>query len=639
MENKSNMRTSTFQVGQFTVGEQRTFIIAEIGNNHNGDLELAKRLVDVSIDAGVDCVKFQLRNKKALYRTAPGSEGSEDLGVEYIQDLLNKVELTEQEHRELRKYCAEKSVLYLCTPWDEPSVDVLATFDVSILKLASADLTNPYLIRKAASLGKPIILSTGMSYEHEIKAAIDLVATLDVPFAILHCNSAYPAPETDIHLRYIERLAELHPIVGYSGHERGIGISIAAVALGAKIIERHITLDRNMEGPDHAASLEPSEFKAMIDGIRQVEQALPWTGPGRQPSQGELLNRENLGKSVIAAQPIASGAEFKLDMFRIASPGQGLAPYRLPELIGKVATRNIRASDFLYESDLAGEKQQERAYNFPVLWGVPVRYHDFEAYHNVIKPDLFEFHLSYRDLQLEPEKYVSATNCTRLVVHAPELFENSELLDLTADDLEYRKRSIDNLKRVVDSTERLRQFFPLADSALIVANIGGFSMDEPFPLTHRDELYRRFVDSCAQIDFGSTELIPQNMAPFPWHFGGQRHQNIFMMPDELVEKSKELGLRYCIDLSHLMMTCNHFKLDFQEAMAALLPLTAHLHIGDALGVNGEGVLIGSGDISWKPTWDKIKQYPQVSFIPEVWQGHKDHGAGFWNALEFLTNLG
>ena len=638
MENQSSMNESTFKIGEFTVGGPRTFVIAEIGNNHNGSVELAKKLVDASIEAGADCAKFQLRNRAALYRTAPGEEGSEDLGVEYIQDLLNKVELTNEQHGELRRYCAEKNIAYMCTPWDEPSVDVLAQFDVPALKLASADLTNPYLIRKAASLGKPLILSTGMSFEPEIEAAAKLVKSLGVPFAMLHCNSTYPAPEADIHLGYIKRLQEIHSVIGYSGHERGIAVTIAAVALGAKVVERHITLDRNMEGPDHAASLEPAEFKFLVDGIRQVDQALPWTGPGRQASQGELLNRENLSKSVIAARTIGKGEIFTEESLRVASPGQGLAPYRLPDLLGKVANRDIRVGDFLYEGDLTEHKTVKRTYHFAGYWGVPVRYHDFDQYVSMIDPDLYEFHLSYRDLSLTPAKYLKQVDCKRLVVHAPELFENSELLDLTADDLSYRQRSIDNLKRVVEATEQIRAFFPAADSALIVANVGGFSMDAPFPLAHRAELYDRFAESCAKIDFGSTELTPQNMAPFPWHFGGQRHQNIFMMPDELAQKAQELNLRLCTDLSHLQMTCSHFGLDFQEALAKLLPHSVHLHVADALGVNGEGVVIGTGDVNWPETWKKVSAHPSVSFIPEVWQGHKDHGAGFWHALDFLTKL-
>lgn len=632
------MRDKTFTIDGHQIDSEHVFVIAEIGNNHNGSLDLAKKLVDASIQAGADCVKFQLRNRQALYRTKADGSVAEDLGVEYIQDLLNKVEFSIEQHRQIRQYCKDSGITYMCTPWDEPSVDVLADLDVPALKIASADLFNPYLIKKAAALGKPLILSTGMSYEQEIIRAIEQLKGLGIPFALLHCNSAYPAPETDIQLGYITRLKQLHDVIGYSGHERGTAITFAAVALGAVLVERHITLDRTMEGPDHLASIEPEEFRQLVQGIRQLEKALPWIGPGRHASQGELLNRENLAKSVIAAHQINEGDVFTEALLRVASPGQGLAPYKLGELIGKTANRTIARGEFLFESDL---KQKERVNHnivLPVKWGVPVRYHDFRQYTEWIKPDLFEFHLSYRDLGIDPAPYLKKVDCSRLVVHAPELFEQSELLDLAADDLAYRQRSIDNMQRVVDATHQIARFFPKADSLLIVANVGGFSADAPLPLEVRPILYKRFQASCEQIDFGRTELIPQNMAPFPWHFGGQRHQNIFMMPDELVAQSQALHLRLCLDLSHLQMTCNHFKLDFQQELTLLLPHSAHLHVADAKGLNGEGVVMGTGDIDWPASWKQIARYPDISFIPEVWQGHKDHGAGFWSALEFLSKL-
>jgi sialic acid synthase SpsE/sugar phosphate isomerase/epimerase len=632
------MNQATLNIDGFAIGSSRTFIIAEIGNNHQGSVELGRNLIDAAIEAGADCVKFQLRDRDALYRKRADGGSAEDLGVEYIQDLLNKVELSVQQHRDLRDYCRRRRVTYMCTPWDEPSVDVLATMDVPALKLASADLTNPYLIRKAASLGKPLVLSTGMSFEDEIIRAIQQLRSIGVPFALLHCNSTYPAPESDIQLGYIARLRQLHSYIGYSGHERGTAITTAAVALGAVIVERHITLDRSMEGPDHLASLEPAEFKTLVKGIRQVERALPWVGPGRHASQGELLNRENLGKSVIAARDIPLGEVFQESSLRIASPGQGLSPYRLPELIGKKSRRQLRVGDFLFASDLSVDVVRPRDFKFPIKWGVPVRYHDFRQYHEWIKPDLFEFHLSYRDLAIDPRPFLESTACSRLVVHAPELFENSELLDLAADDISYRERSIENLQRVVDATMQIAEYFPEADSRLIVANVGGFSADTPFPIDRRPVLYERFFESCRKIDFADTELIPQNMAPFPWHFGGQRHQNIFMTPKEIGVVCAVNNLRICLDLSHLQMTCTHFAFDFEAELARLLPFTAHLHVADAAGTNGEGVVMGTGDVAWPPTWAQICGASGVSFIPEVWQGHKDHGAGFWSALNFLVGI-
>ena len=626
-----------FSIEEFRIGLGPVFVIAEIGNNHQGDIDMAKRLIDSAIEAGVDCVKFQLRHQATLYRAQDSESRTEDLGVEYIQDLLNKYDLTPDEHYEIRSYCAARGIKYLCTPWDEHSVDILDSFNVSALKIASADLSNPYLIKKAASLGKPLILSTGMSYESEIRSAVELLDSLSVPYALLHCNSTYPAPDSDIQLQYIQRLRELHPIVGYSGHERGTAITIAAVALGAVIVERHLTLDRSLEGPDHLASLEPKEFRSLVEGIRSVEKALISRGGHRHVSQGELLNRENLAKSITAARQIEIGETFTEGCFHVASPGQGLAPYHIPRLIGKKAVRQIRRGEFLYESDIHGAVSKKREYIFQLKWGIPVRYHDFREFAQLITPDLYEFHLSYRDLRKKPTDFLHTLPCTRLVVHAPELFENSELLDLAAEDPIYRSRSIENLQRVVDATNEIAAFFPNADSQLIVANVGGFSADTPLATESRSGLYERIQESWGKIDWGQAELLPQNMAPFPWHLGGQRYQNVFMMPEEIEFQSRKYNFRICLDLAHLQMTCTHFELDFIGALELLLPQTAHLHVSDAAGSNGEGVPMGSGDIDWGQTW-KLIQQANASFIPEIWQGHKSHGAGFWGALDFLTDL-
>ena len=627
-----------FTIGDISVAPGRTFIIAEIGNNHNGKIALAKRLVDEAKATGANCVKFQIRDFSSLYRSVPGGNLSEDLGVEYIKDLLSRVELTVTEHLELRDYVTQAGLLYMCTPWDEASVETLKDFNVDAVKIASADLFNPFLIEKAVGLGKPLILSAGMAYEHEIIRAIDHIRGLGASFALLHCNSAYPAPDRDIQLSFIPRLCELHSVVGYSGHERGTAISIAAVALGAMIIERHLTLDRMMEGPDHPASLEPNEFRRLVEGIREVDQALPMRSVLREPSQGELLNRENLSKSVIAKHKINKGSMIQRDDLTVASPGQGLAPYKLLDLIGLTAIRDIPVGDFLVDADLLGRIAAYEPHSFPILWGVPVRYHDFRDYKKRITPDLYEFHFSYRDLGLDPKMYIDQVDCKRLVMHAPELFENSELLDLVSDDLNYRTRSIDNIKRVIDATEALRPFFPNADSALIVANIGGFSLDQPVSKDKRRIYYDRFNEVVSRIDFGSTELIPQNMAPLPWHFGGQRYQNIFMYPDEILDQAKASGMRICLDVSHLSMTCTYFGLNFLYALEKLLPVSIHLHIADAKGMNGEGIKLGDGDVDWKKAWPLITGNTEVSFIPEIWQGHKNFGKGFWDALAYLGHL-
>jgi N-acetylneuraminate synthase len=401
------------------------------------------------------------------------------------------------------------------------------------------------------------------------------------------------------------------------------------------VIERHFTLDRSMEGPDHAASLEQPEFKRLIDGIREIEAALG-DGERRTLSQGEMINRENLGKSLVAARPLRKGTVIGADDVAVRSPGQGLSPQHYQALLGKSLQRDMQAEDFFFASDLGERRVEPRPYRFQLKWGVPVRYHDFEEYNRRISPDLFEFHLSYSDMELRVEDYLKGPYDCDLVVHAPELFSGSRLMDLATPDDAYRRQSIGETQRVIDITRELKKFFPKTERPMIVANVGGFTMDEPLPRDSVPSYYERFADSLKELDLDGVELIPQTMAPFPWHFGGQRYQNMFVLPDEIVRWCKTLGVRMCFDISHSRLTCNHFGIDFYEFARQVAPFTAHLHLGDAKGVNGEGLQIGDGDIDFVKLGAILRDLaPNATFIPEIWQGHKNGGEGFWIALERL----
>lgn len=622
-------------IGNHTIGGNRVFVIAEIGNNHNGSFERAIEMIDLAIEAGADCVKFQMRHLDEVYRQRTLRKDGEDLGTEYVVDLLKRFELSVVEHQKLAAYCNKKGILYLCTPWDAQSVKVLEEFHVPTYKVASADLTNLPLLDVLCATGKPLILSTGMSTRDEVKITIEFLNQRQAKFVLLHCNSTYPAPLHDIQLKWLEQLRAMHPLVGYSGHERGTAVSLAAVALGAIVIERHFTLDRTMEGPDHAASLETSEFKRLVEGIREIEQALG-DGRERQLSQGEMINRENLGKSLVAARDLLKGTVLKAEHIKVRSPGQGLSPQQYEKLLGRTLQRNLSEEDFFFFSDLTDHRVEPRSYNFKRPWGVPVRYHDFAEYQQRIQPDLFEFHLSYSDMDLNPADFLSGTYNCDFVVHAPELFAGSKLMDLASPDEAYRIESIKETQRVIDITRNLKRYFPRTVKPMIVANVGGFTMDAPLPVSIIPEYYNRFAKSLSELDLQGVELIPQTMAPFPWHFGGQRYQNMFVKIDEIEEWCTRLNLRMCFDISHTCLTCNHFQLDFYEFAKRIASFSAHLHLGDAKGLNGEGLQIGEGDIDFERL-GKILQAgcPKAFFIPEIWQGHKNGGEGFWIALEKL----
>lgn len=624
-----------FCIESHEIGADRTYIIAEIGNNHNGSFSRAIEMIDLAHEMGVDCVKFQMRHLEKVYRARTLSRDGEDLGTEYILDLLERFELTVEEHRNLFQYCNQKGITYLCTPWDATSVDVLESFDVQAFKVASADLTNMPLLDRLSKTKKPLILSTGMSHPEEVEMTVSFLNQREVKFALLHCNSTYPAPLHDINLRWMNQLRKIHPLIGYSGHERGINVSLAAVAMGACIIERHFTLDRNMEGPDHAASLTKVEFKSMIDGIREIESALG-DGLVRKLSQGEMVNRENLGKSLVAATALKKGLILGPEHIKVRSPGQGLSPQNYEKLLGHTLHHDMREEDFFYPSDLGNQRVEPRPYHFSRPWGIPVRYHDFNEYASRITPDLWEFHLSYSDMDLDPNKFINKVHECNFVVHAPELFSNSRLMDLASPDNHYRQYSIAETQRVINITRDLKQFFPRTTRPMIVANIGGYTMDAPLPLNAITAYYERFAQSLSELDSDGVEIIPQTMAPFPWHFGGQRFQNIFVKADEIIEWCERLQLRMCFDISHSRLTCNHFGFDFYEFAEKIAPFSSHLHLGDARGLNGEGLQIGDGDIDFKRLGEILRKgSPQASFIPEIWQGHKNGGEGFWLALERL----
>jgi sialic acid synthase SpsE/sugar phosphate isomerase/epimerase len=618
------------------------FIIAEIGNNHNGSLNLAKELVDLAVDAGADCVKFQMRDMESSYNNSgDDNDAAQDLGAQYVLDLLKRFQLNDDEFVELFEYCKQKEILALCTPFDESSADKLEQIGVAGYKVASADLTNHRLIKYLATKKLPLILSTGMSVEQEIIAAVELLEKETVPFALLHCNSTYPAPFKDINLSYLKRLKSLgRTIVGYSGHERGYAIPVASIPLGAKIIEKHFTIDKSMEGNDHRVSLLPGEFRDMVSAIRAVEEALGDPDISKSITQGEMMNRETLAKSVVADMNIRKGDIITKDMLTVKSPGKGLAPYKIEELINRVAVRNIAKNDFLYQSDIDGTVVKAKKYKLPLTYGIPVRYHDFASICDGGDLEMVEFHLSYKDLNVNITDYLAGPYNMDVAIHAPELFANDHVLDLCSLDEVYRKESIEKMQQVINMARDVKKYFRNKDENIcIVVNCGGFTSDGFLSKDERMKLYDKLAESIALLDTDGVELLPQTMPPFPWHFGGQQYHNLFVEQDEIIEFCKKYSSRICFDLSHTALACNYYKWDVNEFVDNIAKYSAHHHISDAKGDDGEGLQIGDGEIDFVKVFNTLKKdAPKSTWIPEIWQGHKNGGEGFWLSLDKLSYI-
>lgn len=328
----------------------KIFIIAEAGVNHNGNIETARKLVDVAVKAGADAVKFQTFKaenlvcrdaRKADYQMETTDQAESQL------EMLKKLELTPEMHEQLTEYCQQKRIMFLSTPFDIDSLHYLMGLGVDIIKLPSGEITNYPLLRAAGRTGKRIIISSGMSTLNEVREAVQVLksnGSNDV--IVLHCNTEYPTPYEDVNLRAMLTLKDkLNVPTGYSDHTQGIEIPIAAAAMGAVVIEKHFTLDKNMEGPDHKASLEPDELEAMIRAIRNIENALG--DAQKEPSESEKRNIGIVRKSIVAKCDIEAGELFTEDNLTTKRPGTGISPMQWCQVIGQRAKRKFQADKLI----------------------------------------------------------------------------------------------------------------------------------------------------------------------------------------------------------------------------------------------------------------------------------------------------
>ena len=328
------------------------FIIAEAGVNHNGSIELAFKLIDAAVEAGVDAVKFQTfkaenlvskNTQKAEYQIQTIDPSESQL------DMLIKLELNVDVHKKLIKYCNAKGIMFLSSPFDHDSIDLLNELGLKIFKIPSGEITNLPYLRRIGSLTKQVILSTGMSTLKEVGDALTILVdsgTKKENITVLHANTMYPTPMKDVNLNAMQTIQkEFDVAVGYSDHTLGIEIDIAAVAMGASIVEKHFTLDRTMEGPDHIASLEPEELKAMVNAIRSIEKAL---GDGfKIPSRSEQPNMIAARKSIVANQMIKKGDMLTEENIVVKRPGNGISPMKWDKVLGTVAVKDYQADEII----------------------------------------------------------------------------------------------------------------------------------------------------------------------------------------------------------------------------------------------------------------------------------------------------
>lgn len=325
----------------------KVFIIAEAGVNHNGSLEIAKNMVDIAFETGCDAIKFQtFKAENVISKFAQKAEYQKQAtcAEESQLDMVKKLELSFYAFKELYDYCKNKGIMFISTPFDLESIDFLASLDMPIFKIPSGEITNLPYLRKINALGKKVILSTGMSNLNEIQEALDILNNCEV--ILLHTNTQYPTPIEDVNLLAMNTIKDTFGVdVGYSDHTLGIEVSVAAVALGAKVIEKHFTLDKTMQGPDHKASLKPEDLKNMVKSIRNIEKALGTAH--KVASKSESPNIEIARKSIVAKVAISKGEMLSEENLTVKRPGNGISPMKWDEIIGTKATRDYQEDELI----------------------------------------------------------------------------------------------------------------------------------------------------------------------------------------------------------------------------------------------------------------------------------------------------
>lgn len=338
-------------VGDTKVGSSfPTFIIAEAGVNHNGDIAIAKELIDVAAEAGADAVKFQMFKTENLIlknvNKAPYQKDTTDAGQTQYE-MLKSLEITNSQNKELIEYCNEKGIIFLSTPFDEDSIEDLNNLDISAFKIASTDTTNLPFLRKVAKTGKPIFLSTGMSYLSEVEMALEEIYKYNKDLVLLQCTANYPIDDEEANLNVISTYQKkFDVIVGYSDHSVGLGASLFAIPMGAKVVEKHFTLNTEDEGPDHRASLNPEQLKKYVAEVRKVER---YMGSGiKKPSFNELQTRKSLQKCLVARKNINVGEVFSLEnIVAKRTGGKGISPIYYQDIIGKISQKKYAVNDII----------------------------------------------------------------------------------------------------------------------------------------------------------------------------------------------------------------------------------------------------------------------------------------------------
>jgi sialic acid synthase SpsE/sugar phosphate isomerase/epimerase len=619
-------------------------IISEIGVNHNGSMKQAKKLIYESFKAKADFVKFQYRNMQSTYinkNTDTDTDTDTELSTEITLDNLKKVNFSIKQLAQLFKYAKKFNIEPLCTPFDIIACKEILRLKPKAIKIASADLLNFPLIKFAANTSLPLILSTGMHSEVEILKAVNYAKLYTTKIIVMHCVSNYPASQDSLNLNYIKRLEKITGcLIGYSSHDIGNDASIVAAGLGANIIEKHLTLNKNALGPDHRASIEPKELIELVKSLKSIRLFLG-NGEKNSINQGERLNKSNLSKSLYLANELKKDSIIKRNDLICRSPGIGVPCYNIDFLVGKKINKKKDQFSLINFSDISSLKSN-MLINSPkkTRWGIPARFRDYEDIISLFNPEFIEFHLTYKDLKYDLKK-IKKLNNIGVKIHSPETFENNFIIDLASNNKVILNKSIKCIKRVIDFSNEIIE---ITNNKKIInhliINPGGHTSFRFANIREKKKLFKNLIKSFNKLNFKKIVPLIQSMPPYPWHFGGRRYHNLFVGSSDFKNWYEETGIKFCLDISHTGLAANFFNQNIYNYIDRVKKYCVYYHVSDCFGKDEEGLQINDGILDFKKILKLIKsKNNQPEFIPEIWNGHLNNYEGFRIALDRLSEYG
>ena len=601
------------------------YVIAEIGINHDGVKSRARKLIKLAQRSGVHAVKFQYRNLENAY-----SSQAKEIGDEILSKEINRSYLSPDELLELSKFAKNLNLEVGISFFDEEDMldfgSDICVFD--FFKIPSVELTNSSLINALMKLNRHVYISLGAHDEKEIDLALSQLSSKGC-WTPMHCISNYPVNLQNARLGYISYLKEKWQCnVGYSSHDDDWEVCLLAMQLGVTVIERHITLDRYGDGLDHSSSSTSDHFEKISRFAYNLQKILSGNSP-RIPNQGELLNRQNLGRSYFPIKDFPKGHIFQMSDLVYRSPNTGLNKTNIRKYLSKPIQMELKRGEAITQS-LFGQVSpiSQNIINSAREIGLslPVRLHDLSNMESLFPIGAFEFHLSFDEVLSKIDlKDINPLN--KYSIHLPDYINPTQLMDPFSSNEVHRRASLNILERTAILADRLQEL-----TGIKVPVVGSFSV------VHHDRT-RFFEEHNALLksyEKQGIKVIPQWLPPIAWYFGGSVNLNVMNeLQDADFIRRHNLGV--CLDICHLILGRNYFNFSTDLLLDSLGDQVEHVHIADAIGVDGEGLAIGSGDAENLPLIKKSLNYDCIKVI-EVWQGHLNNGAGFREALTKLTKL-